>query len=153
MFETVKLTGFKEFQDFLQKLPGKVAEKVVAQAAFAGAKVIRDDAKQRAPLGTVPHYSSERNRRKGYLLQPGNLRKEIRARKAKRGKWGEVIYKVGMTGRAFYGLFFEFGTKKMGKRPWLRPAFDNNMSQAIEAQRKAFQRGIEREAKKLGWRT
>lgn len=151
MFEVVKLTGFKEFQALLQKLPGKIAEKVVAQAAFAGAKVIRDDAKQRAPLGTVPHYRSFKGKR-GALVQPGNLRREIRARKAKREKWGEVRYKVGMTGRAFYGRFLEFGTRKMAARPWLRPAFDNNTNLAIEAQRLAFRRGIEREALKLGWR-
>jgi hypothetical protein len=49
---TVTLTGVEEMKRQLQALPVEIRSKVLAGALFAGAKVLRDEVKNRAPVKT-----------------------------------------------------------------------------------------------------
>ena len=152
----VEITGFKELSRRLKKLPEKIERKVLGQAANAGAAVVRKSARKRVPVKT------------------GFLKKNIMSRK-KRGKFkGEVTYMVGPSADAFYGQFIESGfiatgpkkagvtvreargrARKKGNKhypahPFLRPAFDGNRKQIIEAMRKRLAKGIDKEIAKFG---
>lgn len=88
------------------------------------ARLVRKEAKQRAPKDT------------------GNLRKNI-ATWVKKSRTGELpelqvgVYnyktakKKGLNS-AFYGMFFEFGTIKLTKQPFLKPAVYDNISKIKE---------------------
>ena len=52
-------------------------------------------------------------------------------------------------GKAFWGMFQEFGTAHHGKQPFLRPAFDQMRAQALRVLALALRKGISRELKKL----
>jgi HK97 gp10 family phage protein len=162
----VQVTGLKELEETLKRLPDDLAVKALAQAVFAGAVVVRDEARRLCPVDT------------------GNLRRSIRIKRKKRHglRNATVLYQVG-PGRSgkkgpdgkyatdgYYGHMVEFGTaphvikagdkkKRLGKkgvfgryvkhpgasaRPFLRPAFDNSTDRVIEAMRARLAQAIER---------
>ncbi len=125
---------------------------MVARATYAGAVVVRDAARKNAPVKT------------------GKLKKSIRIKK-KRSRRGstEVIYTVFP--KEYYGHIVEKGSglhiikvktkKALGKygkfglvvkhpgakaKPFLRPAFDDNIPGIIDAMQAKLVQGIEREA-------
>jgi HK97 gp10 family phage protein len=165
MSDNVNLTGFKELEAALKKLPQEMAQKVIRKGALSGIGVMRKAAK-----GNVPQ-------------RRGNLMKKLRAKMKKGSLPWEVVYQLGATKAAFYGLFLEFGTKphvivprktsrtkdgvvhkalgkdaKFGVRVnhpgikpirWLTRAFDQNIQAAIEQSRKVIARELEKVAKGL----
>ncbi len=140
----IKLHGAKELEAVLKQFPDYIAKKIATGALNAGAEVIKKAAIQNAPIGDQVHKD-----KKGNQILPGTLKKSIRKWKLK----GENTVNVGVglpnKTRAWYGSLVEFGTSKMSARPWLRPAFDNNVSQALDVVGKKLGDGIERAAKKL----
>jgi len=130
----IKLQGFKELDKLLMELPEKLQRKAVRQATLAGANIIKEDAKRRAPRSVAGHEGGK------YPHKPGNLRKSMRTYK-KRDKGGMITYQVGPSKKGFYGKFVEFGhLLKRNKKtignvpayPFLRPAFDTNTDKVIE---------------------
>jgi HK97 gp10 family phage protein len=119
----VQVSGLKELEQNLKRLPDEIALKVLASAVFAGAAVVRDEAKRLCPVET------------------GNLRNSIRIKRKKRAtRNATVVYQVG-PGRSkkqngkysvngYYGHLVEFGTaphiikatkgKKLEMRPNVR---------------------------------
>ena len=147
-----EVTGLKELEQNLKRLPLRLQEKALVSAVRSSAGVIRDEARRMCPKKT------------------GALAKSIVA-KRKRTAGGTVVYQVGP--RKFYGHMVEFGTgpheikmQKLGKvlklgrwrnvyalevkhpgasaKPFLRPAFDAKYKEAIEKMRQALARSIER---------
>jgi HK97 gp10 family phage protein len=158
---TMKITGAKEIADALRKLPEKMDRKVLEDGLLTGARLIRDDAKARAPLLQVPDARRVR----------GALRKAIQAIRARpEGFAAQVVVKVRrLTGRqianfkrktgkgsaanpndVFYASFIEFGTSKMAARPYLRPAFQSMKEKAVAAAIARFRERIQAEVVKLG---
>ncbi len=113
---TVKVTGLKELSQALAGLERKVSKRISRNAAAEGARVIRDDAKKRAPV------------------ESGQLKKNIVIKKLKDRKQGMVQYGIGLLskeatysntkvnvrsgragqsywqdGDAYYGYMLEFG--------------------------------------------
>lgn len=152
MANEIRVSGFKELEANLKALPLRLARNVVARATYAGAVVVRDAARKNAPVKT------------------GKLRKSIRIKK-KRSRRGstEVIYTVFP--KEYYGHIVEKGSgphiikvktkKALGKygkfglivkhpgakaKPFLRPAFDDNIPRIIDAMQAKLVQGIEREA-------
>lgn len=135
MSEDFHVDGLKELYDQLQAIPVKMEKNILRGAIRAGAKVIADEARRRAPV-----LSSFDPRR-----VMGALAKSVRvmATGARGGtiKGGVVAGGKSTVGRgknkvdadAFYARFVEFGTVKMGARPFMRPAVDSRTPQAIEA--------------------
>lgn len=177
-FIDVEVKGLKELEESLKRLPDDLARTALAQAVFAGAKVVRDEAKRLCPVET------------------GNLRESIRIKRKKNPGWknATVLYQVGpgrsrkkgkdgkYTVDGYYSHMVEFGTaphiikakkKKYlhlhGDRfvaevdhpgapakPYLRPAFDNSITRVLETVRAKLAAAIERGEvrywrKQMGW--
>ncbi len=117
----IEVKGLKELEQTLKRLPDELAIKALASAAFAGAAVVRDEAKRLCPVDS------------------GNLRRSIRIKRKRslRQNAAAVIYQVG-PGRSgkkdgkysvngYYGHLVEFGTAPhiiratKGKKLELRP--------------------------------
>lgn len=87
-----KLKGGKEVHTLLQQLPVEVETKILRAALAQGAKVIAQDAEQRAPV------------------EYGALRAAIKTSRDTNRKTGQVVAKVKLKGpHAFLGIFFEYG--------------------------------------------
>jgi HK97 gp10 family phage protein len=115
--------------DGLRALDNIGSESVLRQAAVAGARVIFDEVKLRAPVGDTPY------ERKGTPHAPGTLRDSLLIAYDKEvsvpGKLASYI--VTWSKEAFYGRFIEFGTSKMSARPFLRPAYEAKRRDAASA--------------------
>ena len=147
----IKLTVFRELEQKLTQLPLRVAKNILARTVYAGAAIVRNEARSKCPVRT------------------GALRKSIRIRRRKvsRGDF-MVVYGVGPT--VYYGHLVEYGTKAhwikprvkrdlaIGQnvrakvyhpgatpRPYLRPALDSNKDRIISAMRDKLNEGISRE--------
>ena len=92
MSGSLKLNGLKDLNKRLEKLGGKVSNKVSRDAVREGAKVIRKEMRARAPRKT------------------GELRRNIRYRI--RGRKGNFHAKVGLSRKIYYGWFIEYGTQE-----------------------------------------
>jgi HK97 gp10 family phage protein len=130
-----EVQGLKELNETLQRFPAKLERNILRGAIRAGASVIVEDARRRAPVLSV--------------LDPrrvfGALAKSIRVRgvQSKNGALVGGVFAGGVAdvGRgkgkiqadAFYARFVEFGTAKMAARPFLRPAIDSKTPAAIDA--------------------
>lgn len=138
MAEFENVTGLKELQAALKALPANIARNVLRGAVNAGATVIREEAKARAPRYSGPPIKGQ--------PPPGTLKralyqKQIRekssavlqtffvgvrqGRSAKKTKKGSID--------AWYARFLEFGTSKMAARPFMRPAFEAKKMAAVQA--------------------
>lgn len=130
----VGIAGAAEMERLLKLLPERVAERVTKNALRAGARVIRDEAKDRVPVDT------------------GDLRDSVvvRSPTQRQRKHGAALVVVGfekpISRRAH---LTEFGTQHQPAQPFLRPAVDEGGRRAIDAIGKSMTRGINREAKKL----
>jgi HK97 gp10 family phage protein len=135
----VKLEGFKELAAALDNLPGRVEDKVL-QSAVTGAirqagKEIRKDAPRSEEQSTAS-------------LKYGRLSKNIkisRVRSAKkRGKGAKITI-----GDAFWGFFYERGTRYQPARPWFVPAFDRARAAMLSELSKRIKEGTEKEFQKM----
>lgn len=149
MADTKNLTGFKELSAALRELGPKVARNGLRRAVSAGAAVIRDDARERAPVAT------------------GEMRRDIMIKRERDTKGGDtfgakysVFVRSGKKSRlagkgrnvqkdSYYWKFVEFGTSKMAARPFLRPAFAAKREAAVDAIGKTLGDAIETAVKEL----
>lgn len=133
--------NFREVRKALADLPARISKNVIRRAMYAGAVVIRDDARTRAPVET------------------GALRSSIVA-KASTTKEGEIYGSVGVDRKTFsrgkrkgrkprrYAHLVEFGTVKSKAQPFLRPAMDTNIDRVLDVIAEAMRKGIDDEAAK-----
>lgn len=157
MATKVRIEGLAELGRALRELPKQIAGKgggPLRYATFQAAKVIKEEAIQRAPVdsGTLRrNIVAVRMRktppgREGYLIEVrrgkrkyANTRANVRLRRA--GKtWFD-------RGEAYYWFWQEFGRKDTNKyrhTPFLRPAFEAKKVEASFRFREAFRIGIER---------
>ena len=87
--DEIKVTGLKEIERVLQRLPARLGEKVIRAALRAGAQVIRKDAQSKVPILKAPD-----KRRK-----PGTVKKAITIKRSKQDKFG--VY-LGVKGSVSY---------------------------------------------------
>lgn len=155
----IELKGFRELGDRLKALGPDVARNGLRTADFAGAKIIRDAAKETVPVKTgllqAQIYASRRRTPENVAKYTVIVKKKAkflliarRADTAKNRKKGRVGKYHQIAGPNVYGRFIEFGTSKMAARPFLRPATLNNVNNAIEAIRSGLQKAIDRAVKR-----
>lgn len=130
-----KVHGLKELHDFFQTLPAKVEAKLLRGGIRAGAKVVADDARSKAPT-----LKEADPRRVG-----GELKKSVRVMStAVRG--GRVMGGVVAGGKvnvkkdkvrgqadAYWAVWVEYGTINMAAQPFMRPAVDARHEDAVGA--------------------
>lgn len=161
MADYANIKGLKELKAAMLQLPKEIQGKVLGTAVQKEAAKIRDKARSASPASKT-----------------GLLKKAIVAYRNKTSTQERIIYDVGVTlkmklvgetitaGRkkihalrmggagkprdAFYWRFIEFGTKKMTAKPFLRPAFDENKSAAVEGIKMNLATAIEKAAARLG---
>lgn len=77
----------------------------------------------------------------------GHLRDNFKVRKATSKNKNFIVYNI-TTGRAFWGYFQEFGTRKMPARPWARPAVEMMKDDLVRVQIDLLGKGIEAYARR-----
>lgn len=133
MADTKNLTGFKELAASLKALGPRLGKNGLRAATSAGAAVIRNEARNLAPVDT------------------GEMKKDIQIKREREVRGGELVtarysvYTRGgkrsrLAGKArnihkdsFYWKFIEFGTAKMGAQPFMVPAFETKKETAVDA--------------------
>lgn len=167
----VQFKGLSEISRAMRELPKRIDRKILNDGLLAGANIIRDEARQLAPVLKEPDPR----------WRPGALQRAIQSAKiaASRTQYaGEVIVRVRkLSGRqvaafnrrqakrkrvkqgwdrkpnpadAFYWFFVEFGAAGRPAQPFLRPAFERRKQQAVNAAIKIFQDRVQLEIAKLG---
>lgn len=101
--------GLNEFLQNLNKLDNEIRGKALVDGAKAGAHVVLEDAKQRAPKGRT-----------------GNLSNNMTIRVARSSDINEATADVGPDKKQWYGFFLEYGTKFITPRRFLQLALDSN---------------------------
>lgn len=154
---TVKVAGLAELHRAIASLSKNVAGQQMRAAVTAGAAVVRDAAKARAPVYTGAVADGH--------PPPGTLKRAIAIRRAKRESTSSrVAYQVfvrhwgraGKTKRqrsqgvqaygrfdAYYWHMVEFGTKKMSARPFMRAGFEASKNAALERLTARLRDGVE----------
>lgn len=154
----IKLEGVDALVRALRDAPQKIRVKAVRRALTLAGRVIRDAAKAEAPmLGDAerlrfgPVRPRRFKRKATATRKPGTVRRAISVRPSKFARQGgdEGVFigvrplrgsaQIKRYGKAsarnpndpFYWRFLEFGTRKMGKRPFLGPAARSEGDNAI----------------------
>lgn len=147
----VQLTGFRELAAALKQLGPRVAKNTLRRAVSSGAVLVRNDARQKAPVDT------------------GEMRKDIQVKREKDQQNGtlsakySVFVRTGKKSRlsgasrnvnkdSFYWKFVEFGTSKMGAQPFMRPAFETKKEEALKLIGEKLDEGIQKAARELARR-
>lgn len=149
----VRVEGLRELGETMRALGRETATKIAGAMTNAGAQVVKKDAIRRAPEHDEPHKVD------GVLVQPGNLKRNIVVKKVSRNRTPLTsAHIVTVRGKkkdgyaARYGRLQEFGTVHQAPQPFLRPAFDSNRMQAVQAMKKRGEQRIMAAAKKAAKR-
>jgi HK97 gp10 family phage protein len=154
--------GMAQLSAMLKGLPDKLAKKHLRAAVGAGAALVRNDAKARAPVssGGKPKGASPSGTLKKSIIMksiPEKSRGEqqtfyVVARRGKklqkvsrRRKGGTVTVNLD----AYYWRFIEFGTKFITAHPFMRPAFEAQKNAAVEAIAARLKSGLEQSVQEL----
>jgi HK97 gp10 family phage protein len=151
MADEWKIEGLRELGEALKLFPEKIAGKIMRAAVSSGAAVVRDDAKRRASEYREPRTACVGGSSwdiEGKIPAPirtGTLARAVSMKHARGGNTYNEAYevyvrsartdkKVKAYGKydAYYWRFVEFGTVKMTKRPFMRPAFEAKKHAAAE---------------------
>lgn len=142
---SVEVHGLAELEKGLLALGEAAAGKALSAAMAAGMGVLRKEAQGQIPVGAVPHYIG--SKAKGKLVQPGNLRKQLRVRRVRDEKYSKRLA-LTYSGMGFYGIFIEFGVGgKKGLAP-LRKAFDTSRERMLEKFKERLATSIKKQAEK-----
>jgi HK97 gp10 family phage protein/SPP1 family predicted phage head-tail adaptor len=118
------LVGAEELSDVLKSLPKFIGDKIYISAQRKGANVLKNELTQTAPVGLD---ETPKNRGKG--RDYGKLRDNIKVslRKSDGKVWALSVH----IGKAYWGMFYEFGTSRQPARPWFRKAFETKAEAII----------------------
>ena len=141
--------GLDDLQRTLTQLPGKVQEKTLVTATSAGAKVLQAEMTARAPV-RQDNELKKLSKGSTQARLPGFLKASIGRRRVNNGSGNSVTYQVGVIGRAFYAIFYEFGSRHQPARPFIRPAVETTQDEAVNRMADSLRTGIESNARSLG---
>jgi HK97 gp10 family phage protein len=155
--ETFKIEGLAELGKALRELPERVARNGLRVSVYAGAKVVRDEARARAPKAAQslgpnqpPPGTLKRSVIMKHIPELSSLTRQTFFVTVRHGKKYRKQGKKGnLSQDAWYWRFVEFGTRKMRARPFLRPALEARRSEAGQAMKDRLSERIEMEASKL----
>ena len=150
---TIKIEGLAELEKALMDFPDKIAKNILIGGVRTGANIIRTDARGRSIASEKAIIRKFHGQK--ITVPPGFMTKKIASWKVRKSQYA-VTFNVGIAGYKdrftkffpFYWRFLEFGTSKMAKRPFLRPAFESKKTAAVEAMRDYMDKRIDKEAAK-----
>lgn len=145
---SANLTGFRELAAAMRELGARTAKNTLRRAVSAGAAVVRNEARSRAPVDT------------------GEMKKDIQMKREKDQRGGplaarfSVFVRSGkksrLAGRArdvqkdsFYWKFVEYGTSKMPAQPFMRPSFESTKEEAVRVIGETLDQGVQQAAREL----
>lgn len=154
---STEISGFDETQAKLEMLAAAMREEIVADAVFAAAEVIADAEKRVAPVLDTTNAGSDE-------LRPGEMRESIKVRRRNLDRDGFAVAKIGPAGRRArhaahlveYGHRLVKGSESKGNAhvigqveayPFVRPAYEGSVGEAIETFKDKLRDGIGRELK------
>lgn len=159
----VRISGLDDAIAALKGLPDKLRRRALRNALAAGARIVRDAARQAAPVISSADPAVQKGWRK-----PGTVKRAITVRTSKQarreGNVGVFVnvrpakgaaFRKGRLVRAsqrgarnpsdpFYWRFLEFGTRRARPAPFMRPA-----ASALQAALEAFKAAIGPQLAKL----
>ena len=153
-----KMTGMDTLQKKLEALGKPTAKKIVRKALRAGGEVVQDAIVQNAPedTGFMKEHFGMRTKLKSnelagscfvgpegkvdYPDKDGTFRRRIE-------RAGKKAIEVGRISVVSVVRFFEFGTSKMSKKPFMTQAFESKSSDALDAITEKLKDGIEEATK------
>lgn len=129
----IDFSGFLDVSKELEELSKAESTKVLRQATYAGAAVLRDEVRAKAPSRTGKlarniMASSQRSRKNGEVSAGVYVRGSN-----KEGTNSDNSMKAKDPRNAYYWRFLEEGTSKMPPVPFIRPAFDSKADEAANA--------------------
>lgn len=140
-FMTIK--GLDDIANKLRQLKPALSKQIMTDALKKGANVFQQEAVLQAPMSTAPHvlksyanamYKKYTARQFGTWITPGNLKRNIKVKlDRERTSKDQVRVVVYINGAAWYGTFHEFGSSKMGRKSFMRPAFETRKEEATKA--------------------
>ena len=159
MADEISVKGLTALKRTLEALPARIGEKVVRAGLRAAGQVMRKDAQSRVPVLKSPTK----------YRKPGTVKRAIVIKRSRKDKFGVYIgikllkakqikaFKGGKVNKSaaqnpddpFYGLFLEFGTAKLTKTPFLRPAFEAKKFEALRKFEEYCKLRVVKEAEKL----
>lgn len=117
MSVTVSIDGLEEVKKALSVLPARIQKNILVSGVRAVASTFQKEAKRIVPK------------------DEGDLKNSIKTVK-RRTKDGSTKFSVGInskTANVYYGHMIEFGTKKATAQPFMRPAYEQNKSKAVQS--------------------
>lgn len=142
---TVKIRGDKKLERAVNKLSSEARKKAIPAAVVAGALVVANDAKRKAPVltGTLRrslHIGGHGDKTPGHELGPPPTKP------LPPPKWSADTLVAFVGTDLIYAAPVEFGTSKRTAKPYLRPALDQN-HQTVQAEMRAVLRQFIRSAR------
>lgn len=113
----IEIVGGQEMADALGTLSQRLERKVLREALMDAGEVMRSEMSRKAPR-RPPH---------------PDLADNIVMSTAKGEDLQEVAVAIGPAKESFYGSFVELGTAFMSAQPYVRPAFDGNITKVLTA--------------------
>ena len=127
----VKFSGFDEAIRTLRDMPEKAVKTSLRSAVKNGIKPAEEYARQTVPVGTG--------------LSRDSLVTLTRFNRVKKA----MVAWLGVKEEAFYAVtFVEFGTSKIPKDPWLRPAMNATKAEQVKRVGETLTRSIRKWAKR-----
>lgn len=149
---TIRITGAREMEAVLRQLPAAIAKQTLTKALREAAQPVLDEARALAPVGQESRGRVRLRRTKRgkiTISNYGKLKPSLRIATVPASQTPHSATVVVTVGKAFWGMFVEFGTRFMSARPFLRPAFESKKMDALNRLGKALGEEIEKAAKKL----
>lgn len=153
---TVRLHGAREMEQVLKQLPEHISRQVVIGALRDAAKPILEEAQRLAPVGQESKGRVRLRRTKKGKVTVSNYGKLKLSLKIITLPAAKLEHSAGVAvsvGKAFWGMFIEFGTRHItdgkGKKPFMRPAFEAKKMEALGILGKRLGERIEKAAEKL----
>lgn len=140
---SIDFSGFLDVSKELELLSQAESNKVLRQATYEAASVLRDEARAKAPKRTGKLArnivaSNQRSRQKGEVSAGVYVRGTN-----KEGNNSDNSMKAAYPRNAFYWRFLEDGTSKMPPQPFIGPAFDSKADMAAEFAIKKLNQAID----------
>ena len=135
---SLDVLGLGELEADLRRLSKAVANKAVREAVVAGATVARDKIRQSAPVRSGKLKKNIIVTRQRQQDTPGAAVAGVSVKRPNREKRGSRKPESA----PYYWRFLEYGTSLMNAKPFLRPAWDNNLPQIENAVRSKLAQAI-----------